>query len=318
MDPHLHNIRILLIEDDEDDYHLLRDCLMEQENHAEFDLDWVMTYQAGLKDIERGDHDVYLIDHYLGADSGLDLLKEAVQAGCQAPLIMVTGLSNREIDQAALMAGAIDYIVKGNLDGKLLERSIRYALERSRLLKEIRELAVRDALTGLFNRRELHRFLEYEIIKSKRYNHAFSLILMDIDHFKEINDRYGHRVGDEILQQVAQVLLNQTRGCDLPARYGGDEFIIVLPETPVAQGWIGAERIRKVIESVVFQISDENGELERIEITMSVGLAGYPGHSEVGELLIDMADQALYVAKRNGCNQVVSYNAEQVKESGMQ
>jgi diguanylate cyclase (GGDEF)-like protein len=141
---------------------------------------------------------------------------------------------------------------------------------------------------------------------------------MDIDHFKEINDRYGHRVGDVILQHVAQVLLNQTRGCDLPARYGGDEFIIVLPETPAVQGWIGAERIRKVIESVVFQITDENGELERIEITMSMGLAGYPGDSEVGELLIDLADQALYIAKRKGCNQVVSYNAEQVKELGIQ
>ena len=89
-----------------------------------------------------------------------------------------------------------------------MERSIRYALERNRLLTQIRELAVRDALTGLYNRRELHRFLEYEIIKSQRYHHAFSMLLMDIDHFKEINDRFGHRVGDEILKQVAQALLN--------------------------------------------------------------------------------------------------------------
>ncbi len=318
MEPHLHKIRILLIEDDEDDYHLLRDCLMEQENHSAFELDWVVTYQAGLKDIERGDHDVYLIDYYLGADSGLDLLKEAIQAGCQAPLIMITGQSDLEIDQAALRAGAMDYIVKGNLDGQLLDRSIRYALERSRLLMKIRELAVRDALTGLYNRRELHRFLEYEIIKSKRYTHAFSLLLMDIDHFKEINDRYGHRVGDEILQQVAQVMLNQTRGCDLPARYGGDEFIIVLPETPAAQGLIGAERLRKFIEGVNIQVTDENGELERIEITISVGLAGYPGDAETGELLIDCADQALYIAKRTGCNKVVGYDAEQVKERRIQ
>ena len=114
-----------------------------------FHLDWVQTYQAGLKEIERGDHDVYLIDHYLGAYSGLDLLKEAVQAGCQAPLIIVTAQSDREIDQAALKAGAMDYLVKGKLDGQLLERSIRYALERNRLLTKIRELAVRDALTGL-------------------------------------------------------------------------------------------------------------------------------------------------------------------------
>lgn len=314
MEPDGKIIRILLIEDDEDDYKILRDCLMEQDNQSAFALDWVETFQVGLKDIERADHDVYLIDHYLGAYSGLDLLKEAVLAGCQAPLIIVTGQSDREIDQAALMAGAMDYLVKGKMDGQLLERTIRYALERSRLLKKIRELAVRDALTGLYNRRELHRFLEYEIIKSRRYNHAFSLLLMDIDHFKDINDRFGHRLGDEILQQVAQMLLNQTRGCDLPARYGGDEFIIVQPETPTPQGLIGAERLRKVVENVSIQVLNEGGELEKLEITVSIGMAGYPGDAETGEEIIDLADQALYQAKRKGCNQVVRYTAKQLNE----
>ena len=317
MEPHLDTINILLIEDDEDDYLLLRDCLVEQGTDANYHLDWVQTYQAGLKEIERGDHDVYLIDHYLGAFSGLDLLKEAVQAGCQAPLIIVTGSSDREVDQAALKAGATDYLVKGKLDGQLLERSIRYALERNRLLTQIRELAVRDALTGLYNRRELHRFLEYEIIKSQRYHHAFSVLLMDIDHFKEINDRFGHRVGDEILKMVAQALQNNSRGCDLPARYGGDEFIIVLPETPAEQGCFGAERLRKVVENLSFQVTNESGELQRLEITISIGVAGYPDDAEAGELLIDQADQALYQAKRTGCNQVARYNVAQEKELGL-
>ncbi len=316
MEAHIDITRILLIEDDEDDYLLLRDCLMEQGNQANYHLDWVQTYQAGLKEIERGDHDVYLIDHYLGFFSGLDLLKEAVQAGCQAPLIIVTGSSDREVDQAALKAGATDYLVKGKLDGQLLERSIRYALERNRLLTKIRELAVRDALTGLYNRRELHRFLEYEIIKSRRYNHAFSLLLMDIDHFKDINDRYGHRVGDEILKSVAQALQNNCRGCDLPARYGGDEFIIVLPETPAEQGCLGAERLRKVIEDISIQVTNEAGELQRLEITISIGVAGYPDDAEAGEVLIDLADQALYQAKRTGCNQVARYNVALEREWG--
>jgi diguanylate cyclase (GGDEF)-like protein len=195
------------------------------------------------------------------------------------------------------------------LDGQLLDRSIRYALERTRLLKKIRELAVRDALTGLYNRRELHRFLEYEIIKSKRYNHAFSLLMMDIDHFKEINDRFGHRVGDEILQQVAQLILTNTRGCDLPARYGGDEFIIVLPETPAPNGLLGAERLRRVVETIFIQVGNEMGELEKLDITVSIGVAGYPEDAEAGEQLIDLADQALYQGKHMGCNQVVRYFA---------
>jgi diguanylate cyclase (GGDEF)-like protein len=307
-------IHILLVEDDEDDYLILKECLLEADNHATYKLDWVRTYRAGLKQIQRGKHDIYLIDHYLGGNLGLDLLKEAVQAGCQAPLIIVTGQSDREIDQAALMAGAMDYLVKGKMDGQLLERSIRYALERNRLLNKIRELAVRDALTGLYNRRELHRFLTYELIKSQRYKHPFSLLMMDIDNFKEINDRYGHRIGDEILQRVAQVLINNVRACDLPARYGGDEFIVVLPETPASQAWYGAERVRKAIEDLSIQVTDESGLTEKIEITISTGVTEYPNDAISEEMLIEGADQALYQAKHRGCNQVIRFHVEHVNE----
>jgi diguanylate cyclase (GGDEF)-like protein len=316
MDSEPKTIHILFIDDDQDDYLILREYLMELSGQVKYVLDWEPTYQAGLTQIQRANHDVYLVDLYLGAASGLDLLKEAIQAGCQAPIIIVTGQSDREIDQAALMAGATDYLVKSQLDGQLLERSIRYALERNRLLIKIRDLAVRDALTGLYNRRELHRFLDYEFIKSRRYNHPFSLLMMDIDHFKEINDRFGHRTGDDILQQVAQSLLNNSRGCDLPARYGGDEFIIVLPETPASQARYGAERIRKVVESLAIQINHENELSEKISITLSIGVAEYPGDATFGDELIDKADQALYQAKRLGCNQVVQFQAPQEKEQG--
>jgi len=317
MEPEPKTIRILLIEDDEDDYLILREFLLDQVTHIKFKLDWVQSYQAGLRQILRANHDVYLIDHYLGENSGLDLLKEAVQAGCQAPMIVVTGVSNPEIDQAALMAGATDYLVKDQLNGQLLERSIRYALERNRLLITIRELAVRDALTGLYNRRELHRFLDYELIKSRRYNHPFSLMMMDIDHFKEINDQFGHRAGDEIIQQVAQALLNNSRGCDLPARYGGDEFIIVLPETSAPQAWHGAERLRKVVETLPTQVTTENKLSEKIEITISIGVAEYPADASSVDALIDLADQALYQAKRMGCNRVVLFQAKQEKGPGL-
>jgi len=303
-------IRILLIEDDEDDYVILKEKLMELNGQPGYILDWVQTYQAGLKQIQREEHDIYLIDHYLGNSSGLDLLKEAIQAGCQAPIIMVTGQSNREIDLLALQAGATDYLEKSQIDGQLLERSIRYAVERNRLLVKIRELAVRDALTGLYNRRELHRFLDYELIKSRRYNHPFSLLMMDIDSFKEINDRFGHRTGDEVLQHVAQALLGNTRGCDLVSRYGGDEFIIILPETPADQALFGAERIRKKLAEIVIQVKGQHGLTEKIDISLSIGVAEYPGDAESAELLIDQADKALYQAKRLGCNQIVRFKKQ--------
>ena len=224
-------IHILYIDDDQEDYQILRDDLLQIKGRTNYELDWVNSYQLGLEQILRNEHDIYLVDNYLGTEFGLGLLQEAIQAGCQEPIIMITGRSDPEIDQAALMAGATDFLVKGQMDGLLLERSIRYALERNRLLKHIRDLAVRDALTGLYNLRELNRFLEYEIIKSRRYNHPFSLLMIDVDHFKAVNDHYGYRVGDGIFHQVADALLSNVRGCDLPARYG-DEFTIVLPETP--------------------------------------------------------------------------------------
>ena len=307
-------IRILLIEDDEDDYLILRDYLFDIDSQEKYELDWVQSFQAGIEQIELAEHDIYLVDHYLGAESGLDLLQEAFRAGCQAPVIIITGRSDQEIDQAALMAGATDYLVKGEINGQLLERSIRYALERNRLAKKVRELAVRDPLTGLYNLRELMRFLNYELIKSRRYNHPFSLLMIDVDYFKVINDRYGHRTGDEVLQHVAEAILSNVRGCDLPARYGGDEFTIVLPETPARQGWLGAERLRKVVENQSIQVTNINGTSEEIKVTMSIGVAEFPYDANSVETLIEMSDQALYQAKHQGRNRAVRYYAEQKRE----
>jgi diguanylate cyclase (GGDEF)-like protein len=309
-------IHILLIDDDEDDYLILREYLNDLGDQVKYVVDWVQTYQAGLMQIQRAKHEVYLIDHYLGINSGLDLLKEAIKAGCQAPMIIVTGQSNPEIDQAALQAGATDYLVKDQMNGQLLERSIRYALERNELLKKIRDLAIRDPLTSLYNRRELHRFLDNEIIKSRRYNHSFSVLMIDVDHFKEINDRFGHRIGDEILQQVTQALVINSRGCDLSARYGGDEFTIVLPETSADQAWNSAERLRKVVEALSIQVINENKLLEKIPMTICIGVAEYPVDASTGDALIDKADQALYQAKQLGSNRVVQFHTKQENEQG--
>lgn len=305
-------IKILLIEDDQDDFILTRDLLAEVDGGG-YHLDWVRTYQEGLKQIETDRHDLYLIDYRLGADDGLQLLREAVQAGSQAPIIMLTGQADRDIDMAAMQAGAADYLVKGRLDGQLLERSIRYALERSRLLKEISELAARDAITGLYNRRELRRFLDYELERSKRYGHPLSCVMIDIDHFKEINDQFGHRAGDEALRQIAQALRSHYRTTDLLARFGGDEFAVVMTETSADVARRGATRLQKVVVAEVIKINREGGSIENIKITISIGVAEYPGDADSSEALIEAADQALYQAKYQGRNRVVRFRAGQAK-----
>jgi len=126
-------IRVLMIDDDEDDFVVTRDMLAEASEATRFKLDWVSTYEEGLEVIQRCEHDVYLVDYRLGGRSGLELLQEAIEGGCKAPLIIATGQGDHDIDLQAMEAGATDYLVKGQVDSALLERSIRYAIERRRI-----------------------------------------------------------------------------------------------------------------------------------------------------------------------------------------
>jgi PAS domain S-box-containing protein len=143
-----HKIRILLVDDDEDDYIITRDLLSEI-GEMEFDLDWVGTYGTALEVISRADHDVYLVDFGLGERNGLDLLRDALARGCKAPIILLTGQGDHEIDIEAMKAGAADYLVKGQIAAPLLERSIRYAIERAQTLQQLRNSE--DEYRRLFN-----------------------------------------------------------------------------------------------------------------------------------------------------------------------
>jgi two-component system, cell cycle response regulator len=165
---------------------------------------------------------------------------------------------------------------------------------------ELEELAIRDSLTNLYNRREFDRLLEEEMHRALRYEHPLSLLLIDIDRFKEINDNLGHRAGDQALRLVATMINGISRKGDVIARYGGDELALLLPETPVEDAMILAERLRKKIARE--QIGIEDG--EPIGLTLSIGVATTgPDISDGGEL-VDAADRAMYTAKADGRNRV--------------
>lgn len=295
-------IRVLLVEDDEDDYILAEDYLTRQASRK-FAVIWVQSFEAGLEAIKKGEHDVCLLDYRLGGDNGLELLKLAANGGHVAPVIMLTGLDDREMDLAALKAGAADYLVKSELTVGLLERTIHYALERANLIAEIKGLAVRDELTGLFNRRELFRILDYEIERHLRYGSVFSLILLDVDGLKRVNDEYGHLAGDKLLGLLGQTMLAIFRSTDLLARYGGDEFVVVLPETSTEGALMLAERLLHDIFSHPFAMTDNDGKAVRITPSASIGIAEYPDDADNVEALLNAADQALYSAKKQGGNQ---------------
>lgn len=189
-----------------------------------------------------------------------------------------------------------------------MEEALRYANEHlSQQLTEIKQLqhqlqeqAIRDSLTGLFNRRYLDEMLEAEMLKAKRAGYPLSLILLDIDHFKKLNDTYGHQAGDEVLQKLGILLKEQVGERGLPCRYGGEEFLIVFPKLGLQATDKFAQVLRLSFENLVVHFGDFE-----LKNTLSLGVATYPGHGKTPTELIELADQALYQAKRNGRNQVV-------------
>ncbi len=186
------------------------------------------------------------------------------------------------------------------------------ALERAELFDEINRLAVTDSLTGLYNRRYLDSILDDEIKRSTRYNRPLSFIMIDIDHFKFYNDRNGHPMGDKVLSDLARILKQNTREVDIHVRYGGEEFLVLVPEANKEEAMTMAERIRKMVKEFRFPMEEMQPEGD---LTISIGIAAFPEDGKEGEQLIEMADQALYQAKRMGRNLVCSYSARSQDQS---
>jgi two-component system, cell cycle response regulator len=179
-------------------------------------------------------------------------------------------------------------------------RELGGALRMATLVEESRSLATTDALTGLLNRRAFLESTGRELARAKRYNDRLSVVLLDVDHFKHINDKRGHAAGDAVLTAVGKLLNGALRTCDLVARWGGEEFVLVLPSTPLEGAEQTAERVREMLEHA--DIKDGNG--DRIPVTASFGVACYAGGENL-EQVVDRADRAMYLAKSGGRNRVV-------------
>ncbi len=175
-------------------------------------------------------------------------------------------------------------------------------LQRNALL--LQEAAVRDSLTGLYNRRYLAEIMRTEISRAARAHTPVGIMMVDVDHFKEINDRFGHVFGDYVISSVADILLHNTRESDLVCRYGGDEFVILLPGSTLENTYKRAEAMRLAIETGRFVF-----EGLITDITLSVGVSAYPDYAASDEALLKSADKALYEAKEAGRNRVVAVQA---------
>jgi len=216
----------------------------------------------------------------------------------------------------ALEIGVHDYLVRP-IDRQELIARARTQVRRKRYSDYLRNsvdrglrLAVTDAVTGLFNRHYMSNHLDTLMRRASRGGKCVSVMMMDLDNFKQINDVYGHGVGDAVLREVGAVIGQNVRGIDLATRYGGEEFVVVMPDTDLGYARGAAERLRQQIADTVISIRTD-GEPKAIQVTVSIGLAASTPKLNSSELLIEAADSALYEAKRGGRNKVVAVEQEE-------
>lgn len=240
--------------------------------------------------------DLYLTDLVLPGMTGEQVVERLRERGSDAMIICMSQFATDKPLSGILLAGANDYIQKPFDDVALISR-LKVNVRSFQLKKKIELSANTDGLTGLFNHRHSLERLDGEILKARRYNHPMSLIMMDIDNFKTINDTQGHPGGDRVLRLMADTIRSHVRETDIAGRYGGEEFLIILPETDISAARKAAEKLRTAI-ALLQPFSDG-----KPGVTVSAGIAEWI-QGEVSGDLVRRADDLLYAAKRNGKNRV--------------
>jgi diguanylate cyclase (GGDEF)-like protein len=286
---------VLVVDDDPDKAHLLEFALQ----MAGYEVRVARDGEQGWAALESYQPDLVIADVMMPHVDGFELARR-IRGNPKTrfiPVILQTaGRHAAEDERRGSEVGALGYITDPTDIDLLLARAATL-LDFKSYLDSCEELAFTDHLTGLANRRRFERQLEREVARTLRYGHPFSLLLLDIDHFKLVNDTHGHEAGDEALTRLGRTLQEGTRGIDLAARVGGEEFAIILTETDYKGGLEVAERLRLAIQG---------GEIPMVgHITASFGVAECPSGGQTARELLATADSALYEAKRRGRDRVV-------------
>jgi diguanylate cyclase (GGDEF)-like protein len=275
--------------------------------------------EEGLGILKAHKIHVVITDIILPGIDGLELTELIKKTYEDTDVIVMTGFSGNYSYKEAITKGASDLVFKPVRFEELLLRlkkvlkGRRLTNERNEMMAKLKELGITDGLTKLYNSRHFYSQMEIEIGRADRYNHPLTLLLLDIDLFKNYNDQFGHLEGDKVLHRTGKIIKSCLRRMDTAYRYGGEEFTILLPETPTEEAMTVAERIRSRIEKETF--SPQEG--KKVSITISIGVTEYCKDEDLS-VFVRRADRAMYLSKKNGRNRVSTlFSGKEVKKSAL-
>ena len=301
--------RILVVDDNQDNIEIIATRL----RFRGYEILEASDGEQALALVRDSAPDLILLDVMLPDIDGYEISRRIKGAADLPfiPIILVTARDSTQDKVAGLDAGADDYLTKP-INFPELEARVRSMLRIKRLQDELEEknrelerLSISDGLTGLFNHRHIHGLLFEEFERVARTNDCMSVAMFDLDRFKSVNDTYGHQAGDRVLVELADILRESARDIDRLGRYGGEEFMALLPETCIDDAAVFVERVRREVARRPFDV----GRDEPLRMTLSAGVATYP-HDRIDsvEKLVKLADQALYAAKAGGRDRIVRFD----------
>jgi two-component system, cell cycle response regulator len=302
---------ILVVDDNPDNLEIISTRL----RFRGYDVEVAERGEEALAKVHEANPDLILLDIMMPDMDGYEVARRirAEEDLAYIPIIVVTARDSTEDKVTGLDAGADDYLTKP-INFPELEARVRSMLRIKRLQdqleeknRELEQLSIRDGLTGLFNHRHLHELLADEYERSRRTGEPVSVVMFDLDRFKEVNDTHGHQAGDRVLTELADIMRESAREIDKLGRYGGEEFMAILPDSDPDAGVTFAERVREMVAKQRFEIQAH----EPLRMTISAGIASYPDDAaDSPRRLVHAADLALYSAKKNGRDRVVRFTPD--------